>query len=56
MNDFAERGLAESYLFRRAAQLTLYYWTKTSETMATVGESAGQVQACPQCKTPLKYL
>ena len=53
MNDLAERGLAESYPIRRAAQLTLYYWTRTSETTSALGESAGQIQAYP--KSQVRY-
>lgn len=31
MNEVGERRLAESYVMRRLAQLTIYQWTKLSE-------------------------
>ena len=31
MNEFGERRLAESYVMRRLAQLTIYQWTKMNE-------------------------
>ena len=38
INDVAERRLTDSYLLRRAAQLTLYYWTRASENAGTAGD------------------
>ncbi len=35
MNEVGERRLAESYLFRRLAQLTIYQWTKLSDMTGT---------------------
>ena len=31
MNEVGERRLAESYVMRRLAQLTIYQWTKLSD-------------------------
>ena len=31
MNEVGEKKLAESYLFRRVAQLSIYQWTRLAE-------------------------
>ena len=38
INDVVERRLTDSYLLRRAAQLTLYYWTRASENAGKAGD------------------
>ena len=39
MNEVGERRLAESYVMRRLAQLTIYQWTKLSEWATRQGNN-----------------